>query len=216
MINIILVDDHHIVRQGIRTLLEIETDICVVEETDEQGELVHYLEKNPSVDIILMDINMPDTDGITLTQKIKKNYPEIHVIVLSMMDHEKYVSEAFEAGASAFLIKNISRDELLFAIRYVYKGQFYICSEIGLKLLKQSIKLSNRPLRAEAANLQINAREMEVLNLTADGYTNQEIADQLFTSKRTVEGYRQSLIEKTGVRNTAALIKFAFQHGLIK
>lgn len=216
MINIILVDDHHIVRQGIRTLLEIESDITVVGETDQQEELLFLLDERQTVDAIVMDINMPDTDGITLTKHIKNLYPGIHIIVLSMMDHEKYVSQAFEAGATAYLIKNVSRDELLFAIRFAAQGEPYICAEISFKLLRQAMKVVPSSASANATDLQINNREMEVLALTADGFTNQEIAERLFTSKRTVEGYRQSLIEKTGVRNTAALMKYAYQNGILK
>ena len=215
MIKIILVDDHHIVRQGIRTLLEIETDMTVIGETDEQDELVNLL-KNNLADVIIIDINMPNIDGITLTKTVKQLYPNIYVIVLSMMDHEKYVAQAFKAGANAFLIKNVSRDELLFGIRFVAQGEYYICSEISMKILHQAMKVISVQAPTKVSELQINNREMEVLGLTADGFTNQEIAERLFTSKRTVEGYRQSLIEKTGVRNTAALIKYAFQNGLLK
>ncbi|QNL48356.1 response regulator transcription factor [Olivibacter sp. SDN3] len=215
MINIILVDDHHIVRQGIRTLLEIEADITVIGETDQQEELITFIEKGQPIDVIIMDINMPKTDGITLTKKIKESYPHVQIIVLSMMDHEKYVAQAMEAGANAYLIKNVSRDELLFAIRHTANGEYYICSEISMRLLKQAIKVSKKTPNSEATSLQLNDREMEVLGLTAEGFTNQEIAEQLFTSKRTVEGYRQSLLEKTNVRNTAALIRFAFQNGLL-
>ncbi|GAA4792848.1 response regulator transcription factor [Olivibacter ginsenosidimutans] len=216
MINIILVDDHHIVRQGIRTLLEIETDITVIGETDQQEELVHFIETGKVADVIIIDINMPAIDGITLTESIKKSYPSIHIIVLSMMDHEKYVAQAFKAGANAFLIKNVSRDELLFSIRFVAQGEYYICSEISMKLLHQAMKVIPLQAPVKIEELQINNREMEVLALTADGFTNQEIAERLFTSKRTVEGYRQSLLEKTGARNTAALIKYAFRNELLK
>lgn len=216
MLNIILVDDHHIVRQGIRTLLEIESDITVIGETDQQEELIALLNGKETVDVIVMDINMPNTDGITLTKQIKKLYPTVHIIVLSMMDHEKYVAQAFDAGATAFLIKNVSRDELLFAIRFAARGEPYICAEISFRLLQQAMKVVSTTANAAAVDLQISSREMEVLALTADGFTNQEIAERLFTSKRTVEGYRQSLIEKTGVRNTAALVKYAYQTGLLK
>lgn len=212
MIHVILVDDHHIVRQGISSLLELEADLAVVGETDEQTEMNTLLEQN-AIDIVMLDINMPGTDGITLTRSIKQQYPATKVIILSMLDHEKYVVQAFEAGANGYLVKNVSRDELLFAIRFVAQDQRYICSEISMKLLEQTIKTI--PISATADGLQISTREMEVLSLTANGFTNQEIAEQLFTSKRTIEGYRQSLIEKTGVRNTAALIKYAFQAGLL-
>lgn len=216
MINIILVDDHYIVRQGVRTLLEMEPDLNVAGETDQQDELLQFLESGQPIDVVMMDITMPGVDGITLTTTIKRSYPHLHIMVLSMMDHEKYVAQAFEAGADAYLVKNVNRDELLFAINHVAHGNQYICSEIGMKLLSQVIKVTKQPLSMEALDFQINSREMEVLSLTADGFTNQEIAERLFTSKRTVEGYRQSLIEKTGVRNSAALVKFAFQHSLLK
>jgi len=216
MIKIILVDDHHIVRQGIRTLLELEHDITVIGETDQQEKLINFLETDKIADVVIVDINMPDVDGITLTKTIKQLHPGVRVIVLSMMDHEKYVAQAFKAGVNAFMIKNVSREELLFAIRFVAQGEYYICAEISMKLLHQAMKIIPLQTPVEITELQISNREMEVLTLTADGFTNQEIAERLFTSKRTVEGYRQSLLEKTGVRNTAALIKYAFQNGLLK
>ncbi|MFC6101468.1 response regulator transcription factor [Olivibacter domesticus] len=215
MINIILVDDHYIVRQGVRTLLETESDLTIIGETDQQSELIQLLESDQPIDVIMMDITMPGVDGITLTTAIKSARPQLHIIILSMMDHVKYVTQAFEAGADAYLVKNVSRDELLFAIKHVAEGNQYICSEISMKLLSQATNTYKQPLAVEVLDLHINNREMEVLALTADGFTNQEIAERLFTSKRTVEGYRQSLIEKTGVRNSAALVKFAFQNGLL-
>lgn len=215
MISIILVDDHYIVRQGVRTLLEMEPDLNVIGETDQQSELLQLLECKQPIDVVMMDITMPGADGIALTTTIKNAHPHLHIMILSMMDHEKYVAQAFESGADAYLVKNVSRDELLFAIRHVVQGRQYICAEISMKLLTQATNVYKQQLTVEAADLHINNREMEVLALTADGFTNQEIAERLFTSKRTVEGYRQSLIEKTGVPNSAALIKFAFQKGLL-
>lgn len=145
MINIILVDDHHIVRQGIRTLIEIEPDIKVVGETDRQSDIINLLDSRQTVDAIIMDINMPNINGILLTKTIKQAYPAIHILVLSMMDHEKYVIQAFEAGATAYLIKNVSRDELLFAIRFATQGERYVCTEISMKLLQQAMKVPLHP-----------------------------------------------------------------------
>lgn len=215
MINILLVDDHQVVRQGIQSLLELDSSLKVVGETGNQDELFTLLAEKNNVQVVVMDISMPDVDGIALTRTLKDRYPQLLIVVLSMMDQLTYVIQSFDAGASAFLIKNISKEELLFAVKHVAQGQQYICAEISNRLCMQFIKTVQKPLPDKALAFQINNKEMEVLALTANGYTNQEIAEQLFTSKRTIEGYRQSLMEKTGVRNSSALIKFAFQNGLL-
>jgi DNA-binding NarL/FixJ family response regulator len=159
---------------------------------------------------------MPEMNGIELINKIKLSYPEIKVIVLSMLDHEKYVIEAFRAGACGYILKNVSSEELIFALRHIYStNERYLCNEISLKLLDRLITMPDTIALADHLNIDLSKRELEVLALIAEGYTNQEIAEKLFTSKRTVEGHRQNLIDKTGARNTAALIRFAIVNGLI-
>ncbi|RYE33597.1 MAG: response regulator transcription factor, partial [Sphingobacteriaceae bacterium] len=146
----------------------------------------------------------------------KNKFPLVKVIILSMIDHEKYILKAFRAGAYAYILKNVTADELIFAIKHVHSSnERYICSELAIRLLD---KLLQRPEQIDiriSPEIELSKREVEVLNLIAEGFTNQEIADKLFTSKRTVEGHRQNLIEKTNSRNTAALIRYAITTSLI-
>jgi len=216
MINILLVEDHNVVRNGIRSLIEKETDIKVIAEATNGKKALSLLKEVTDINIVLTDINMPEMNGIELINQIKSSYPAIQVIILSMLDNEKYVIEAFRTGACGYILKNVSSEELIFAIRHIYtNGERYLCNELSLKLLDRLINMPDTILAAENLNIDLSKRELEVLSLIAEGYTNQEIADRLFTSKRTVEGHRQNLIDKTGARNTAALIRFAIINGLI-
>jgi DNA-binding NarL/FixJ family response regulator len=159
-------------------------------------------------------MNMPGMDGLHMINALQMKYP---VLILSMLDHENYVMETINAGASGYLLKNISKDELLFAIRYVASGGKYICSELSFKILNRLSNLNDiLPASGVNVDFELSERESEVLHLIGEGFTNNEIADKLFSSRRTIEGHRQSLMEKTGSKNTATLIKFAVQNGLIK
>ena len=157
---------------------------------------------------------MPELDGISLIREIKRIDPGIRLIVLSMHDHEKYLSAAFAEGADGYLLKSVGAEELIFALKYVNGGGKYLCAELGIKLL-DSFNQSQQFRQELQTDIDFSLREMEVLNLIAEGLTNLEIGEKLFLSKRTVEGHRQSLLEKTNSKNTAMLIRFAVLHGLI-
>lgn len=214
MINIILADDHHIVRNGIRNLLEKEADINIAGEALTSEEALQML-KNTSADIVLADMNMPGASGIELVEKLKAAGNPVKMMLLTMHDHQHYINKAFQAGVSAYLIKSISPEELLFAIRQVHSGRKYLCTELSLRLLDQAIT-SPVAMEDDSTKVEFSGRELAILTLIAEGYTNQEIADKLFTSKRTVEGHRQSMIDKAGVRNTPSLVRYAIRHGIIK
>lgn len=211
MIRIILAEDHNIVRNGIRSLLEQNTDFLIAGEADNGQHALDLMANGVEADIILLDMNMPGINGAELIEKLKETSPQIKVIVLTMNDHEKYILQAFQVGAEGYLLKNVSPDELGFAIRHIYSGGRYICSELSLRLLDRRIGQSDLSLK----DIDLSKRELEILGFIAEGLTNTEIAERLFTSKRTVEGHRQNLLEKTGCRNTAALIKFSILKGLI-
>jgi len=215
MIRIILAEDHNIVRNGIRNLLEKEKGLKIVGEALNGREVLDLIEKGVLADIILADINMPAMTGIEMAAQLSAELKNTKIIILSMLDHERYVVQAFRAGVNGYLLKNIGADELVFAIRHIHANGRYICSELALRFLDRLIAQPDRRQLEAETGIEFSARDIEVLVLIADGLTNQEIADRLFTSKRTVEGYRQTLIEKTGARNTAALIRYAIQHGLI-
>ncbi|WDF67250.1 response regulator transcription factor [Sphingobacterium oryzagri] len=218
MIKIILAEDHLVVRNGIKLLIDSQDNLTVIGEANNGEEVLALLEDGSKPDIVLSDISMSGMDGIELVERLKSDYPEIKVIMLSMMNSSQHVFQAFDKGAKGYLVKNVGYDELLFAIQHIHIGGRYLCEELAMMLVD---KLQDVP--ASAANVEdlmsemdISDRELEVLQLISEGYTNVEIADQLFLSKRTVEGHRQNLIDKTGVKNSAALIKLAVKSGLIK
>ncbi|MGI4803580.1 MAG: response regulator [Janthinobacterium lividum] len=216
MINVLLAEDHNIVRNGIKSLLEKEKNLDVIADATNGRQALNLLDKIASVDIILADINMPELNGIELVLEIKNKFPKIKVIILSMLDHEKYILEAFKAGASGYILKSVTADELIFAINHVCNNNDrYICSELSLRMLDKLLHKPEVKISAELVEIELSKRELEVLALIAEGFTNHEIADKLFTSKRTVEGHRQNLIDKTSTRNTAALIRYAIVNGLI-
>jgi DNA-binding NarL/FixJ family response regulator len=213
LIKILLAEDHLIVRDGIRGLLEQEQDIEVIFEAVNGQEVLEYLDDGIEPDLILTDMNMPGLDGMEMIRKLQIDYP---VLVLSMLDNESYVLETLQAGARGYLLKNISKKELLFAIRYIADGGTYICTEIALKGLKNLARLQGLATYKLKLDIEFSEREMEVLKLISEGFTNKEMADKLFSSRRTIEGHRLSLMDKTGSKNTATLIKFAVQNGLVE
>jgi DNA-binding NarL/FixJ family response regulator len=215
MIKIILADDHNVVRNGIKSLLDQERDMTIVAEATDGQQVLQLLEQcgTDLPDIIITDVNMPVMNGMELIEAINERYPGLKTLVLSMLDHERYITQGFKAGAKAYLLKTVSAEELLFAIRHVCKyNERYLCAEISLKMLDKMLFAPESTFNELKHPIDLSKRELEVLTLIADGYTNLEIAEKLFTSKRTVEGHRQNLIDKTGTRNTASLIRFAIQH----
>jgi DNA-binding NarL/FixJ family response regulator len=216
MLKILLAEDHNIVRNGIKMLLETESSIQVVGEMINGLEVLEYLDSGGRADIVLTDINMPDLDGISLTREVRNRFPEVKVVILSMHDNEKYISQAFMEGAVGYLLKNISAEELVFSLKHVEIGKKYLCAELGVNMLNKLIKSGGMDQDLAPSDMEFSTRELEVLHLIGEGLTNLEMADKLFISKRTVEGHRQSLLDKTGSRNTATLIRYAATTGLLK
>jgi len=159
---------------------------------------------------------MPEMGGMDLIGAVTKTHPDIFAVVLSMSDHEHYVIDALKVGARGYLLKSITQEELVFAIRHISAGGKYVCSELSLKIIERASRLIEPSDGEVNGNFDFTKREMEVLKLISEGLTNNEIAEKLFTSRRTVEGHRQSLIEKTGVPNSAALIMHAVRGGILK
>lgn len=215
MIQVILVDDHAIIRDGIQSLLREEENFQVVGEAGDGQQLLALLE-HTATDVVVLDLNMPHMDGFRTLAELQALHPTVRVLVLSMLDHERYVAQALAAGATGYALKNSGRNELLYAITAVAAGEPFLCTAIGLNLLNRLQKTpentTNEPSKVES---NLSKRELEVLSLIAEGLTNAEIADKLFTSRRTIETHRQNIIEKTQAKNTAALIKFAVSSGLL-
>lgn len=213
----ILVADHHaIVRKGIISLIEKQDHIKIIAEASNGLQVLKLLESGLKPDLILTDITMSEMDGIDLTKSIKENHTDIKVLILTSIDGEDFIINAMNAGAKGYLLKNVTTAEVIFAIEQLASGQMYLCTAIGIKLLNHiqgKFSIDSNNLRS---SLQLSKREIDILNFIAEGYTNSEIADKLFTSKRTIEGNRQSLLDKTGKRNTAALIHFVVKNGIIE
>ena len=215
MINILLAEDHNIVRDGIRSLLEKEDYLHINGEAVNGAEALLLLQNGIQADIVIADMNMPIMGGMELAEHIKKQYPEIKVIILSALDHEKYILKAFQSGVKGYLLKNITSDELIFAIKQVYNNSEYVCSELTSRFINRLLAIPEPVISEHLEGIKFSSKEIEILGFIAEGFTNQEIADKLFTSRRTIEGHRQSLIEKTGARNSIALVRFAILHGVI-
>jgi DNA-binding NarL/FixJ family response regulator len=217
MIKVILADDHAIIRDGVRSMLRGEEKIEIVGEAANGRELVDLLDKGTvEADVVLLDINMPVMDGHEAAVYLQEHHPEVKVFALSMMDHERYILRMLEAGALGYGLKNMGKMELIHGVRMVAEGNRFICTEIAFNLLTRI----DSPAEGNGESIpksgsDLSKREVEVLQLIADGLTAAQIADKLFTSKRTIESHRQNLLEKTQSKNTAALIRYAANAGLI-
>jgi DNA-binding NarL/FixJ family response regulator len=216
MLSVILADDDTLVREGIKLILTANDGVHVIGEASNGNQVLQLITEGLIPDIVLTDINMPEMDGISLITAVKKKNPKIKVIMLTMSDSNKSIQQSFTAGASGYLLKTIHPDELIFALNQINQGDRYICSTLAMRLLDRSIEFSNVQSLSADLNIDFSSREMEILALIAEGLTNQEMSERLFLSKRTIEGHRQSLIEKTGCRNTATLIKYAVLNGMIQ
>lgn len=215
MKNIILADDHSVVRNGIKLLVESQKQFKVVAGVNNGKEVIELLEKNIHADLVIAEITMKGMTGLELTTYLTKHYPEIKIIILSTIDDEQLIYDCFERGAKGYILKNISPEEMLFAIQHVTNGGKYLCEIISMNLLNKLKDCSRESKEAIIKKMNLSERDIEVLTLIGEGSTNTEIADKLFLSKRTIEGYRQNLIEKAKVKNSAELIKFAVKNRLI-
>ena len=209
-IKVFVVDDHEIFRQGIEVLFETSDVAEVIDLAANGSDFLEKIERGVP-DVVLMDIRMPMMDGIETTRRAIEKYPEIKIIALSMFGEEEYLESMLNAGAKGFLVKNTGMDELERAVKTVYQGRSYFSSE----LLSILMDLLRNPKKNESKEdeVQFSKREMEILQLICDGYTNQEIADELFISQRTVDGHRANIISKAGVKNTAHLVTYAIKNG---
>jgi DNA-binding NarL/FixJ family response regulator len=214
MIRLFLVDDHAVLREGLRMLLEQEPDLAIMGEAANGQLLLDQLPTTP-VDIVLLDLNMPVMGGVATAERLRTDYPDLRILMLSMVEDPLSIQQTLAAGAHGYLLKNTSKEELLAGLRTVQAGRRFLGSEIGLTLLEEAAGRVPAALPARSVQALLSRREHEILQLVAKGLTNQQIADQLFTSKRTVETHRQHTLEKTGCKNTAVLISYASTHGLL-
>ena len=204
-ITIILVDDHKMVREGLKSLIEKQTDMKVVAEAS-SGTIAIEQAKEHKPDVIVMDISMPDMSGIEATKAILKQNPKTKVLVLSMHADRRFVTEALNIGALGYVLKDSAAEELLFAIRKVYDGEIFLSAKITEVVVKDY--LSTRSI--------LSTREREVLKHIAEGMATKEIACELGLSAKTVEAHRHQIMEKLDIHSIAELTKYAIKEGISK
>jgi len=204
-IKLFIVDDHYMVIEGIHSLLQHEKNIEWMGHATNGASCLAFLKTN-SPDVILMDINLPDISGIDLCKEVKEKYPGIYILGLSTFNQQSFIEKMLASGASGYILKNATREELVEGIETVAKGKEFLSFDAAIALRKPDIA-NNRPI--------ITRREKEILELIADGMTNNEIAQKLFISSTTVDTHRKNLLAKFESKNIASLIKTAMQMNMI-
>jgi DNA-binding NarL/FixJ family response regulator len=213
-ITVLLADDHTVVRQGLRALLEAEEDITVVGEA-ENGRQAVQMVKRLQPDVVVVDIAMPQLNGLEATRQISRDNPKSHVLILSSYSDDEYVQQLTDAGASGYLVKQTAANDLVAAIREAKKGNAFFSPAVSKRLLDHYRSSINRP-PGEKKPPKLTPREMEVLQLIAEGYANKQIAGELFISIKTVEKHRQQLMHKLDIHDVAGLTRYAIAKGIIE
>ncbi len=209
-VRVLIVDDHAVVRAGLRLLVDAEEDFEVVGEAGNARDAV-FEARSLKPDVILLDIVMPDKSGLEALPELLKEHEDAKVLVLSMQDDPRYVREAFSVGASGYVLKEAADAELVAAIREVAKGGRYVHPELGARLVAAAAEAERR-----ADEDPLSEREREVLRLLALGHTNQELAQMLFISVRTAETHRAHIMQKLRLSSRAELVRYALAHGLLE
>lgn len=209
-IEILIADDHQMFIDGIKSLLRKELHLDFVGEVHNGSEALVFLE-NRKVDLLITDISMPVMDGVTLTKEVKKWYPDVKVLVLSMHDDREIISEILLAEAEGYILKNTGKAELTKAIDYICEGSTHYSREV-LQVMMQKVK---RQQQTDEETKSLTERELEIVRLIVQEYSTAEIADQLFISPRTVDTHRKNIMAKTNSKTIVGLIKFAFRNGII-
>ena len=212
MVTLVLADDHPIVRKGLKALLEAENDLRVAGEASDGLEAINQVEKLKP-DVLLLDIMMPGLNGLDVARQVSQHFPLTRIIILSMHANEAYVLDALRHGASGYVLKDASMEELVEAIRQVMAGHRYLCPPLSERAIEEYVK------RSKTSELDpyksLTKREREVLHLAAEGNSNSEIATRLSISVRTVETHRMNLLHKLFLRTQTDLVRFAMQKGII-
>jgi len=214
-IRVLIVDDHQLMIEGLKSLLEGEEDIAFVAGANSMAETLAFLEKNV-IDVILMDINMPDGSGIEATEKVRALYPSVKIIALTMHDDISVITKMIKAGASGYVLKRTNMNEVTEALRIVHKNGKYLSINTQNIIMENLGSSSEQIVSGGDARPMLSSREIEVLNLVAREYNNEQIAEKLFISERTVEAHRRNIFIKTKTKSIVGLMKYAIHNGLIE
>lgn len=206
-VRVFIVDDHQMVVDGIQSLLANHSEIVISGQTNHPLKVLALLSENPT-DILITDVQMPDMNGIELTQQVKQAFPQIKVICISMHSDRFVISEMIKSGISAFILKNMGKEELITAITQVANGKNYFSEDITKEMMN-----SFSDKKSEG---RLTQREIEIIKLIEKELSNKQIADKLFISERTVETHRKNIFRKTATQNVVGLIKYAYSHQLIQ
>ena len=210
---IMLADDHALVRSGLRMILNAETDLEVVAEATDGYEAIAALDRVP-VDLAILDIAMPRMTGLQAAREISRTHPHVRILILSMYDNEQYFFEALKAGASGYVLKTAGNAELVEACRATMRGEPFLYPQGAAAIVREHLERARRgePARTDP----LTPREREVVKLIAEAYSNDEIAEQLVISKKTVERHRANILEKLGMRDRVELTRYAIRRGLVE
>ncbi len=209
-VSLLLVDDHAIVTDGLKALLSDEPNYTI-KGVAQNGRMAIDMLNVLNFDIILMDIDMPEMNGIDAVKHIKKKMPEKKILMLTMHDEKAMIKMMMEIGADGYLLKNSPKAELIKALESLVNNEPYFSEEVASLLLQPDKEKSNSPLPAE-----LTEREIEIIKLVSEGFSNKQIGERLFISHRTVDTHRTNLMNKIGVHNVAGIVKFAVAHGLLE
>jgi two-component system response regulator NreC len=212
-IRIVLADDHTVLREGIRSLLEDQPDMQVVGEA-EDGRAVVQLAAELQPDVILMDIAMPRLNGLEATRQIKKRFPEVKVLILTVHSDEEYIRQILRAGASGYLVKQAAPNELISAIEAIQRGESYLSPSVSKKVVQEYVQHAAGSTE-EDSHERLTDREREVLQLIAEGNSTRDIAELLHMSVKTAETHRARLMRKLDIHSTAELTQYAIRKGVI-
>ncbi len=210
---VFIAEDHAVLRQGLRSLLDATGDFEVIGEAEDGADAIHGIATtNP--DLVLLDLSMPKMDGISVIKDLKRRYPDIKILVLTMFKTEEYVLEVFHSGAEGYCLKSSSYDELLMGIRAVLSGKRFISPEISDKVLEGYLE-GRKTVKEKSSWDTLTQREREVLKLVGEGYKNKEIGDYLCISVKTVEKHRANIMQKLDLHTASALTAYAVEKGLV-
>lgn len=210
-IKLMIVDDHKVVRTGLKMLFKNDKNVKVVAEAKDGEDALKEI-KRLKPDVVITDISMPNMNGIQFTTKVKETHPEVKVLVLSMHNDDDYILDALDAGAMGYLTKDTSEDEIIKAIHSIANEQMYYSSSIS-SILAKKLLIKSKILDTTE---RLTERELEVLDLIVNGFSNKEIASKLFVSKRTIDNHRTNIMKKIDAKNTADIVRIAYQNNLVK